>query len=407
MPSSSTSTRSGRILVVIENVPLQRDSRVQRECRSLLAAGHEVTVVCPASAAQLDPSLGPVRLLTYPRRRDASRPLGYLAEYVYSLLATSVLVTWAVVRGWVDVVQTCSPPDALVLAVAPWRLFGKAVVFDHHDLSPELFEARFDRRGALHRVLLWVERAAVNLANRVICSNETIQKIIVERTGVNPDKVAVVRNGPLLRSIESKRPSMPELRHGRDRLCCWHGMMGIEDGVDLAVEAAAELVNDIGRQDCHFAFVGDGEARADAQRLAEERGITPWVSFPGWLSEDGVYDYLATADVGLSPDRSGNHLDWSTPIKVVEYMGFGVPVVGFQNHELEVTAGGAALVVGDNSPQLMAQAIDRLLGDEPLRSEMGASGRRRALEVLAWEHQAPRYLEVIGGLVAGSQEVAA
>lgn len=169
------------------------------------------------------------------------------------------------------------------------------------------------------------------------------------RGGVLADEVEVVRNGPEL-SLVAPRPPSPELRAGRRYLCCWHGIMGFDEGLDMALEAVAHLVNQRGREDCHFAFIGDGERRRELEELASELGIDDYVEFPGWQPQDMVYDYLATADIGLSPDPKTPSNERSTAMKVMEYMAFELPVVAFDVHETIVSAGEAGVYVEHDDP---------------------------------------------------------
>ncbi len=389
---------STRVLILLENLPLERDNRVRRQCASLLENGYDVTVVCPRRTWRRQKPADPsVRVYSYPRPNDASGALGYVAEYAYSLLSTALIVAWlAATRGF-DIIQACNPPDFFWLVAAPYRRFGKRYVFDHHDLSPELFCGKFGRGGMLYRLQLWLERMAVKLADVVITTNTTMQDIVSTRTGVAADRFVVVRNGPLLEDLGGS-PHRDELKAGREWLTCWHGVMGEQDGVDLAIEAAAIVVNELGRRDCTFAFIGDGEMRANVERLAGELGVSDWVVFPGWLEYTELSEYLATADVGLSPDPPGQHMDWSTPIKAIEYMGFGVPVVGFDRDEQVASVDGGGVFVSGDSPAALAAEIDRLLDDPGRREQLGKKGRERVENGLAWDHQVVRYLDLYAGL---------
>lgn len=391
---------SGRVLILIENIPLHRDVRVQRECQSLLDAGYAVTVVCPRGERSGEPALDRVRLLTYPSSREASTPLGYVAEYAYSLLMMWLLVGWAALTHGFDVIQACSPPDLLWLVTAPSRLFGKKVVFDHHDLSPELFEASFGARPLIHCVLRGLERVSVRLADAVIATNESGREIVAERTGAPHEKFVIVRNGPLLATVHAPLAPHPELKRNRDWLVSWHGIMASRRGPELAIRAVEELVHGLGRRDCGFAFVGDGSMRPELEHLVHAFELEDWVWFPGWLDQEQIFEYLATTDIGLSPDPCGIAVEWATPGKAIEFMGFGVPVVGFQRPQQEVLVGGAGVFVADNSPTLLAEAIDSLLDDPTRRERMGRLGRRRVEESLAWDHQARRYVALYHRLMA-------
>jgi glycosyltransferase involved in cell wall biosynthesis/GT2 family glycosyltransferase len=394
-----------RVLILIENLPLQRDARVKRQCSTLLAAGWDVTVVCPRSEEPLDEPLERVRLRTWRAPVEGSSRRHFLFEYATALVCSAVLVGREAVRGF-DVIQACNPPDFFFLVAAPFRLLGVPFVFDHHDLTPELFAARFGSdSGFLARALRGLERATFATATHVIATNESVKSIAVDRGGRDPADVTVVRNGPVLADVAPREPT-PSLRRGRSHLLVWHGVMGsADDGLDLALEMMAHLVHGPpARDDCHFVLLGDGEERPHLERLATRLGVEDHVSFPGWVSMDVVHDHLATASVGIVPDPKSPGVDKATVMKVMEYMAFEVPIVAFDVDETKVSAGDAAVYAGDNDPACMARLVASLLDDPAHRAVMGRRGRARIECGLAWDHQEQSYLRVLGRLVGGAAE---
>ena len=400
--STGSRPARNRVVILVENISLDHDRRVQRQCRSLLDAGFDVTVICPSGEpGDLEPELASVRLMTYPRSWDASGAVGYVVEYGYSLLATWILLAWLGMTRGFDAVQVCTPPDLLWLVAAPFRLIGRPVVLDQHDLSPELFEARFGRRGAIRRALLAMESLAMRNSDGRLATNETGLSIVSARSGVEPNRFTIVRNAPPLADLQQSREPRSELKGGKRWLCLWPGIMAASEGPTLAIEAAASLVHELGRKDCGFAFLGDGKMRPDLERLVDKLDLREWVWFPGWVEKEGVLDYLATADIGLSPDPAGGPVEWATPTKAHEFMAFGVPVVGFQRLEQMGSVGEAGAFVADNSPAKLAVVIDQLLDDPERRRRMGKHGRKRMVELLAWDHQGRRYIDLYRQLLNG------
>jgi glycosyltransferase involved in cell wall biosynthesis len=390
------------VLVLLENLPLDRDTRVRRECRALLDAGYGVSVIAPRGSSRgKDRSLPEVRLHTYPPLPFQPRTkLGYLAEYGYSFVMTTLLVAVVELTEGCDALQACNPPDVYFTLGWPLKLFGKAFVFDHHDLSPELFTVRF---GSGHPAVVFglraLERASVRAADHVIVTNQSFRDRAISAHGKSPDRVTVVRNGPELRDVQPRAPR-PELKEGRQHLCCWVGIMGaVDEGLDIALDAIHDLVESRGRRDCHFAFVGDGEALEDPRALATRLGIAEYVTFTGWVSQDVVFDYLSTADLGLQPDPKNARLDLSTAAKTIEYMAFGLPIVAFDLHETRMSAQDAAVYADPNDATSFPRLIEALLDDPERRRVMGAIGRRRVEEELAWDHQRRRYVSVFRRLL--------
>lgn len=390
---------SPHVLILLENLPLQRDARVKRQCRALLEAGFQVAVVCPRSEVPVEDDLADVGLWTWRPPDEPSTPLGFLWEYLVALFCGTILTFRAWRSHGFELIQACNPPDLLFLIAAPYRPKGIPFLFDLHDLVPELFESRYRKRGALHWLLLKLERFAISFADHVVTTNESQRGSAIDRGHASAEEVTVVRNGPELAQVEPRDPN-PGLRNGRRYMCCWHGVMGVYDGVDVALRATAHLVRSIGRVDCHFVFLGDGELREAMQEFAGALGLEEYVSFPGWQPIEVVYDYLASADIGLSPDPKTKSNDHSTSMKVIEYMAHSLPVVAFNVNETAVSAGEAALYVENSDPESYAEAIDSLLDDEVRRLRMGAIGRERVEKALAWDHQVGNYVATVRAMVS-------
>ena len=376
-----------------ENVSLARDHRLRKQAEALLEAGWEVSIIC-----RRDPGsrLAGARLHQYPPPADARSRLGFLWEYGYSWAAAALLmVKVAVVEGF-DVLQISGTPDVYFTLALPFQALGKPFVLDQRELTPKLYTARYgEHGGAVLRVLRALERWSFARADHVVTVNETLRRAAVERGGVAPRRVTVVGNGPVLARTH-QRAQRPALRPPGRMLACYLGMIGPQDSVDVAVRAFAHLVHVRGRRDCDLAVVGDGEARPELQRLCDELGVSDRVRFPGWADEEEAFSWLSNADVGLEPNQE----PVVSPVKVMEYMAFGLPVVAFDLPETRRLAGEAACYAAPGDVEGFADALDRLLAAPDDRRDRGAVGRRRVESEVAWDHQKVRYAQVFDDLAA-------
>lgn len=372
---------------MVENVSLARDHRLQKQVETLAGNGYRVTVICRADPGN---DAWPARVLAYRAPADATSKIGFVLEYGYSWLMAAVRTVRVFFTDPFDVIQISGTPDIYFTIGAPFKLLGKRLVLDQRDLSPELYEIRFGRNsGIVYRALRWLERISYRTADHVITVNGSLEKIVNSRGGLQAGSVTVVGNGPAI-ARTGKRPARPELKHGRRFLGCWLGLMGPQDRVDVALRAIDHLVHVMGRTDCQFAFIGDGESRAASEKLAGDLGLRDWTSFPGWADQDEAFGYLATADLGLEPNLEGI----VSPVKAMEYMAFGLPFVAFDLDETRTLAAGASAYAEPGDVAGFARQIDRLLGNPALRAEMGDTGRRLFEERIAWDRQEGRYLEV-------------
>lgn len=395
LPATSPETEAGastpawgpRLLLLVENVALARDHRLQKQVASLTTHGYRVSVICRSDPG--NQGFDGVSVHEYPAPCDARSRLGFVCEYGYSW-AMAAWLTLKIFRAErFDAIQVSGTPDIYFTIGAPFKLMRKPLVLDQRDLSPELYEARYGSRGPILHALRVLERASYRTADHVITVNRALERIAYLRGALPPQSVSVVGNGPLLARTHRRAPRSG-FKQGRRFLCCWVGMMGPQDRVDLALRAIHHLVHSRGRKDCHFAFLGDGEAREALERLAEELDIRDWVTFPGWLGEEAIFTYLSTADLGLEP----NLMEVVSPVKAMEYMAFAVPFVAFDLSQTKALAGGAAAYAPPGDVVALAGLVDRLLGDPARRAEMGRKGRRRVEDHVAWDHQEPAYLGV-------------
>jgi glycosyltransferase involved in cell wall biosynthesis len=394
-----------RTLIIVQNLPVPFDRRVWLECKALTAAGYDVTVVCPKGKG--DPGhevLDGVTLLKYRPYTPGGGAFGFVLEYAYSFLATARLVLRARRAGRFDVLQACNPPD-IFWPIARWlrRRDGSRFVFDHHDLCPELYDSRFPDGSALpRRGLVALEKATFRTADHVVSTNTSYADIAMRRGGKTRADVTVVRTGPDEDRLRRTAP-VPALRRGRQHLVAYIGVMGPQDGVDLAVRAAAHVVHDLGRQDIAFTFMGGGDSYQQLVALRDELGLQDYLELPGRVPDETVLDVLSTAAVGLSPDPKNPLNDLSTMNKTLEYMAFGLPVVAFDLKETRVSAGDAAVYVESGDVAAYARAIVELLDDAGRREVMGGTGRVRISDELGWPYQRAAYVGVYDTLVGRSQ----
>lgn len=386
------------MLILLENEPYPYDRRVSQEATALVSAGYRVTVAAPAAGASApgDEMHDGVRVLLFPRPPAGHRPLSYVLEYVAALRGLRRIARRLEREDPPDVVIACNPPDFLFAAAAPARRRGARLVFDHHDLSPELFEQKFGRRGWLHRALLATERYAFRRADAVLSTNDSYAELARQRGGMPADRVFVVRNGPDPRRIRPVAPR-PELRLGRERLVLWLGRMSTQDGADQVVDVAGMVA--ARRNDVAFAVVGPGDARAKLWAEVQARGLADRVAMPGPVDDDLVRAYLSTADVCLSLDPAGPLNDRSTMIKVLEYMAAGRPVIQSPLPEMRRLCGDATRWA-DGAPAA-ADAVVAVLDDPAEARRLGEAARARIDGGLWWPDQVPALLGAVRAALAG------
>jgi glycosyltransferase involved in cell wall biosynthesis len=382
-----------KVLIVVENLPVPFDRRVWQEATTLVRAGATVSVICPTGKGFTTPYelLEGVHVYRHSLPIDAKGALGYLLEYGAALFHETRLA-WRVFRkhGF-DTLHGCNPPDLIFLVALQFKLFGVRYIFDHHDINPELYEAKYDKRGFFWRLMVLFERMSFAAAKVVISTNNSYRQIALERGRKSADDVFVVRSGPNLSRLTRTAPNAA-LRMGRRHLVGYVGVMGDQEGVDLLLEAVRHIVHDLKRDDVHFCLVGGGPSLETLKALAARLGVADFVTFTGRAPDQTLFEVLSTADVCVNPDRVNAMNDKSTMNKILEYMAFGRPIVQFDVTEGRFSAGEASLYAKANDPVDMARQILDLLAAPAERARRGAIGRERVFNHLSWDHEIPKLI---------------
>jgi glycosyltransferase involved in cell wall biosynthesis len=408
---------AGKVLMLLENA-FPADSRVRNEAATLTSNGINVTVI--ALRGGNEPAREVVdgvtvyrlpRLTVFRKLPDSQRSLlgrllgrlqrvtGYLVEYGYFTGGCLLLSVYIAVREGFDVVHAHNPPDTLFVVGAFHKLLGKKFVFDHHDLSPELYLSRFrtTEGGLITRVLQLLEWCSVRLANVLIVTNGSYREIDIARHGAVPERVFIVRNGPDLKRVRLVDPD-ERLRRSGKTILGYVGAMNPQDGEDYMLRALQHL-RKLGKDDFYCVVIGDGDSREELEMLSKTLGLQDHVWFTGFIPDADVMRYLSTADICLDPNPSSPLNDVSTWIKVMEYMALGKPVVSFDLKETRTSAGDAAVYVPPNDEAAFAKAVAALMDDADRRQKMGAIGRRRVDEKLSWNITSHNLLSAYGQLL--------
>jgi len=373
------------VCIIIENLTVPVDRRMWQEARTLAEAGHRVSVVCPTGRGfeQTYEVRDGIEIYRH-KLWEASGPGGYFLEYAIALASEFRLALKAYRRTRFRIIHAANPPDTIFLIALFFRVFGVRFIFDHHDLNPELYEAKFGRRGLFYRFVCLAERLTYRTATVSIATNESYREIALTRGGMSPERAFVVKSCPDLKNI-CIGPPRPELKLGKPFMVVYVGVMGPQDGLDLLLESIRYIVQEAGRHDVSFSLIGRGPETQKLKAWTAEKGLDSCVTFTGRVPDAEMWAYLSTADLGVAPDPKNPMNDKSTMNKILEYMAFGLPVVLYDLTEGRRSAGDAALYARPNDPINFARQIMKLLDCEGLRRTLGARARKRIEHSLNWD----------------------
>lgn len=387
------------VLIVIENLPAPFDRRVWQEATTLRENGADVSIICPKmkgydkSFEQIDG----IDIYRHPLPIEGHGAFGYLMEYGTAIFWEAWLSCKIFMKKRFHVIHGCNPPDLIFITALFFKLFGVKYVFDHHDINPELYLAKFDKKDFFYRSMLFFERMTFRAADYSIATNESYKKIAIERGGMEADKVTVVRSGPSLKRLRLTNGD-PVYKKGRDFLIGYVGVIGVQEGLDLLLESVQHIVKK--RDDVQFAIIGSGTALDEIKLLADELGVKDYVDFYGRVSDEKLVDILNTCDVCVNPDRPTEMNNLSTMNKIMEYMALRKPIVQYDLKEGRASALEASLYAENDNTLDFAEKVMFLLDNEEESKRMADFGYDRVLNTLSWSYEQVRltdfYREVLG-----------
>ena len=384
-----------KVLIIVENLPVPFDTRVWQEATTLAENGYLVSVICPKGKGyDADYEyLNGVHVHRHDLPPEGNGALGYAREYFCALREELRLAKKIYKERGFHVIHGCNPPDDIYMVARRFKKKGVDYVFDHHDICPELFEAKFGKAsGLLYKSQLWLERQTYKHCAFAFVTNESYKQIAISRGGMKEDKVFVLRSGPKLERLKIT-PAKSEIKRGRQFMVGYVGVIGQQEGIEYLLKAAKYIKEELHRDDIFWGVVGGGPHLEALRKQSHEMGLDDILEFTGRVSDEVLLDYLNTADVCVNSDEYNAMNDKSTMNKILEYMALGKPIVQFDLTEGRFSAQEASLYAEPNNAIDMADKIIQLLDNPAKRKEMSEYGRQRIVNELSWEHTSRALLE--------------
>lgn len=391
---SDPENASVKVLIIVENLPVPFDRRVWMESTTLNEAGYHVSVICPQGKGyeKSYEVIDGIHIYRHPMPPEMSSAFGYIREYLVAIFWEFFLAHKIFLEQGFDIVHICNPPDLLFITAGWFKLLrGVKVIFDHHDINLEMYQAKYGRKDIFYHALKIAEQLTFLTADFVISTNESYRELALSRGNKSESDVTVIRSGPDLSKFYEVTPN-PIYRNGRKYLVGYVGVMGEPEGLDYLLEIISIIVHHHNVKDIHFMLIGDGPVFSELQSLSKSLKIEDFVEFTGRLPDKEMIERLSSCDICVNPDKKMPYNDYSTMNKIMEYMALGKPIVQFDLLEGRRSAGEASVYAKGNDVDDFANKIIELLNHPDQCITMGELGRERMKNALEWRHQAPKLL---------------
>jgi glycosyltransferase involved in cell wall biosynthesis len=384
--------------MLLENTTYPEDVRVRKEANTLASAGYDVAIIVSGrKGQQAVEKLDGVRVHRFPAAfAKDSRASSFFVEYAWASLWLTLLSWWVWLRHGFDAIHLHNPPDTLFAVAMPFRLFGKAIVYDNHDLTPELIEVKFHSR-LLRRVFQVLEGLSCSWSDAVITTSEIKKEVLVTRHNISSKKITVVRNGPSrgeLDVIELRQPGCRDL----DVRFGFIGAVDPQDGVELIIDSLHSFKRSQPGLRFSCRIIGDGIGLDGVRERTHALGLEREVEFCDFLPWPEAMQALSECDICVDAPPLNPYHRSNEAVKVLEYMAQGKPMVLTDSPGHRAAASDAALYAESQNPDAFAARLIELVDNPELARRLGQTGRARFESTFCWEIMGSRLVSVYHGL---------
>jgi glycosyltransferase involved in cell wall biosynthesis len=373
------------------------DSRVQRQARALAERGDQVDLICIGEREEIRVGDGVIRVHPVPGGKAVGGAGSYLSSYGSFLMRALRRLTALDLRQRFDIVEAHNMPDMLTAAAVVPRLRGAPLILNVHDTFPELFASKFERPldHPLVRLLEREEKLSAALASHVIVVTDQARRRLNSR-GVGVGRTSVVMNSPDEGVFGPPRQPLELPEDGRLRLL-YHGGLAPRFGVETLIRSFTRLRETVPHLQARICGSGEDRdrlaalaAQIDPARIDVAAEPVPFEQIPGELRR---------AHIGVVPTLHDHFTELLLPVKLLEYVHMGLPVVCSRLPAIESYFSDADLqpfTAGD--PDDLAAAIEAICADPAKARERAASATARMADI-GWDAQRARYLALVDKLV--------
>jgi len=302
------------------------DARPRREAETLSRRGDQVDFVALAEPGRpATETVKGVRLFRVRQQRyRGASGLSYILAYLRFLCTGAMKVGRLFAKERYDIVYVHTMPDLLVLSAFVPKLFGARTVLNIHDMMPELYMSKFgiSEKHPLIRFLAFQEQLSIRLADKVICVHDPHRDVLCRR-GAPRAKITVLPNVPDPRVFRIGHAAAPVEDSFR---IVYHGTITRRLGLDIAVRAFAKAADSC--FGARFEIFGDGDAAGELQVQIADSGVADRIHFTRRMFRvEAIGEMIQGASVGIVPNRRDVATEYMLPVKLLEYVHLGIPVM--------------------------------------------------------------------------------
>ena len=376
------------------------DSRIRREAESLIARGDEVHMICLGESGDENPEqYQGVRLeKIIIKRYRGSNPVLYVLSYLYFFFRAAFRLTTLHISNPYHLIQVHTMPDFMIFTALIPKMMGTKVLLDVHDLMPELYESKFGYPAThpLIRLITWVERLSISFADSALAVHKPHLEALCHHG--NPyEKFTILLNLPDPKMFDVKKYPTRERSNGKFELI-YHGMLARRNGLEIAIRAAALLRHEI--DGLKLTIIGEGDDVPHLTELIDQLNLKDVVQLSdGMIPLEKLIPRILEANIGIVPIFYDDFTKYMLPVKLLEYVALGKPVICSRTPTIEAYFDDAQVqFFSPGNTDDLAEKI-RELAQHPCKLEELNKNAARFNLIYNWGSQKQIYHSLVDSLI--------
>jgi glycosyltransferase involved in cell wall biosynthesis len=381
--------KSRNNILMIGYTNYETDPRVIREAEAAIQAGFDVDFL--ALRRKNDPPHEVVRGVTVihlnQSRYRGSKHASYLIEYAKFFFRCFVKSTLLHLRRRYSVIHVNNMPDFLVFSTILAKLMGAKILLDIHDPMPDTFASKFKsgNGGFFYKLLLWQERLSASYADRVLTVHEPVKEGILVKHGLRRDAIDVISNFADEQLFQFRE--QPPI-NGKIRLI-FHGTILERYGLRKLMLALSKIRN---RDKVFVTIIGEGDFSSRLAEMIRSLRLQDFVVFDNKsYPVTDIPGRIANCHLGLVPLEISSITNYALPLKLIEYISMGIPVLTVRSAAISYYFGELDCLFYDPaSVESLAAAIDKVADHPEILMEYHERAKRLR-DKFAWNKERDKY----------------
>ena len=314
-------------MVVYSHYP--EDTRVRREANALVENGFDVDIICIKQMEQeAFEEFEGINIYRLNIKKTRGSLYGYIYLYFYFFLLSFIKVTSLFLKKKYDIVHVHNMPNFIVFSAIIPKLFGKKIILDMHDPSPEILRSltNKDKNSILNKLAVLEEKLSVWFADQIITTNIAFKNLFVSR-GYRSEKIKIVMNSPQTNIFNKiKTPNNIYQNHSSKKFrLMYNGTIIKRHGLDILVDVINSLKDKI--PEIELNIFGDGEFLPEVLKKIEVLNLQKFIKYRGVFLVDKIAEEIPKMDIGVIPNRFNIFTNLNFPIRIFEFIHFKKPII--------------------------------------------------------------------------------